>query len=307
MNASPRIDLVGLGAVGAGYGARLLDAGLDLRVLVDDDRRARYDSTVTTVNGVDHRFPLADPAGAEPADLVIVAVKSPALGEAIELARASVGPSTVVLSLLNGIESERVLAEAFPEATVLLAVSLGIDAVRDGRRVTYSSLGRIVFGEPVNVEPYSEPVRRVAEILARAGIQYLIPADMTRELWWKFLINVGVNQVSAVLQAPYRSFQDPGSSAREAMVAAQREVIAVAGAEGVALGEGDIDAWLALLDTLGPDAYTSMAQDAIAGRPSEVDVFAGRVCELGERHGIATPVNRLLRQLLKAAEGLRQA
>jgi 2-dehydropantoate 2-reductase len=299
---SPRIHLVGLGAVGAGYGAKLLEAGFDLRVLVDGARRERYRSTVTTVNGVDHTFPLADAADGTPADLALVAVKAGALGEAIELLRPSVGPGTVVLSLLNGIDSEQVLADAFPQAHVLLAVSLGIDAVRDGRDVRYTSLGRIFFGEPTNAEPYSEPVRRVAELFAAAGIACVIPADMTRELWWKFLINVGVNQVSAVLRAPYRLFQEHGSPARDAMLAAQREVIAVAEAEGVALGETDIHAWLAVLDGLGPASYTSMAQDAIAGRPTEVDIFAGRVCELGERHGIPTPVNRLLWQLLKAAE-----
>ncbi len=53
---------------------------------------------------------------------------------------------------------------------------------------------------------------------------------------------------------------------------------------------------------VGPDAYASMTQDAIAGRPTEVDIFAGRVCELAGTHGISTPVNRLLWQLLKAAE-----
>lgn len=301
MSRAPRIHLVGLGAVGAAYGARLLDAGLDLRVLVDEDRRARYASTATTVNGVDHLFPLVDRADRTRADLAIVAVKSPALAEAIELLRPSVGGSTTVLSLLNGIDSERLLAAALPGTAVLLGASVGIDAVREDRRVEYSSLGRILFGEPTNVLPYTEPVRSVADILALAGIEYVVPADMARQLWWKFLVNVGVNQVSAVLRAPYRLFQQPGSPAREAMIAAQREVIAVAGAEGVALTDADIDAWLTVLAGLGPDAYTSMAQDAIAGRPTEVDSFAGRVCELGDAHGIATPVNRLLWQLLTAA------
>ena len=293
---------MGLGAVGAGYGARLLDAGFDLRVVVDPDRRTRYATAVTTVNGTDQLFPLVDAADETTADLAIVAVKAAALGEAIELLRPSVGAGTVVVSLLNGIDSERALADAFPQAHVLLAVSVGIDAVREGRSITFTSLGRIMFGEPTNAEPYSEPVRRVAGILARAGIATVVPADMTRELWWKFLVNVGVNQVSAVLRAPYRVFQEQGSPAREAMIAAQREVIAVASAEGIALNDADIDTWLSVLDTLGPAAYTSMAQDAIAGRPTEVDIFAGRVCELGDRNGIATPVNRLLWQLLKAAE-----
>jgi 2-dehydropantoate 2-reductase len=88
------------------------------------------------------------------------------------------------------------------------------------------------------------------------------------------------------------------------MISAQREVMAVANAEGIELGEPDLEAWLEVLAKLGPDNYTSMAQDALAGRETEVDVFAGRVCELGRKHGIATPVNELLRQLLKAGTTL---
>lgn len=298
-----RVHLVGLGAVGAGYGSKILAAGHDLRVIATADRAERYRRSVTTVNGVDYRFGVLEPAQAGPADVVIVAVKSPALTEAIALIGSSVGPGTVILSLLNGVDSERILADAFPQSQVLLSVTVGIDAVRLDREVRYTSLGRIVFGEVPPAEP-GPAVARLSELLASSDIAYDVSDDMVHQLWWKFLINVGVNQVSAVLKAPYRLFQITDSPARAAMIASQREVIAVARAEGVNLGEADIEAWLAVLAELGPDNYTSMAQDALAGRETEVGIFAGRVCELGRRHGIATPVNELL-ALLLAAGALR--
>jgi 2-dehydropantoate 2-reductase len=226
-----RVDLVGLGAVGAGYGSRLLAAGVDVQVIVDQQRAERYRDQATTVNGVDYYFPLAE-ATSEPADVAIVAVKSPALSAAIELLDPRVGSGTVILSLLNGVDSESILAEAFPQAHVLLSLTVGIDAVRQGRQVSYTSLGRVVFGESVASEP-SFAVQQVAALFDRAAIAYETPADMRHQLWWKFLINVGVNQVSAVLGAPYAAFQRDGSPAREAMIAAQREVIAVANAEAV--------------------------------------------------------------------------
>ncbi len=298
---APRIVLVGLGAIGAGHASRLADAGVDLRVLVDPVRGERYAGRRTVVNGrpYDFRFSAGDDG---PADLAIVAVKRAALAEAIELLRPCVTERTVVLSLLNGIDSEAVLAAAFPAATVLLAVSVGIDAVRDGRDVHFSSLGRIVFGEPVNPGPQAGRVGEVAAILDRAGIAHEVPADMVHELWWKWLINVGVNQVSAVLKAPYRVLQDRDNPARAVMIAAQREVIELANARGVALGEADLDRWLAVLDALGPDNYTSMAQDALAGRPTEVDSFAGTVVALGRESGVGVPVNATLYGLLKGAE-----
>ena len=294
-----RVVLVGLGAVGAGYGSRLLQAGIDLQVVADPGRIARYGHLPTVVNGVPFHFPIAERSGA--ADLVLVAVKRGALSEAIGLLRPHVGPDTVILSLLNGIDSEDVLAEAFPQATVLLALSVGIDAVRDGRVVHYSSLGRIVFGEPTNPGPRAEKVARVGRILDSAAIAHHTPTDMVRELWWKYLINVGVNQVSAIIGAPYRVFQVAGE-ARDTMIAAQREVIAVANALGVGLDESDLERWLGVLAELGPDNFTSMAQDALAGRPTEVDSFAKTMIELGERTGVPVPVNSVLYGLLKGRE-----
>jgi 2-dehydropantoate 2-reductase len=299
-----RVHLVGLGAVGAGYGSLLLKAGVDLKVVADAARLQRYRSHPRVVNDVEFRFPVLDPGDTTCADIALVAVKYPALGEAIELLRPSIDHNTVILSLLNGVDSERVLAKAFPEATVLLAVTVGIDAVRDGRSVRYTSLGRVQFGEARNGEERSPAVAAVAELFERAQVAYEVPTDMIHQLWWKFLINTGVNQVSAVLGAPYRAFQSDDSPARAVMIAAQREVIAVAGAEGVRLTESDLDTWLDVLAKLGPDNFTSMAQDALAGRETEVEIFGARVCELGRTHSIPTPVNDALVWLLRAATAL---
>lgn len=297
-----RVRLVGLGAVGAGYGSRFLAAGSDFAVIAEAARAQRYREHPTVVNGQIQDFRCCLPTDAEPVELVLVAVKAAALPQAIELLDGWVGPGTVVVSLLNGIDSERVLQQAFPAAQIPLALSVGIDAVRDARQVRYNSLGRIVFG-PAQGE-VTPALSAVRDQFAAVGITSDLRTDMVRQLWWKFMINVGVNQVSAVLGAPYRAFQQADSPARAAMLAAQAEVIAVAAAEGVPLGEEDIAAWLEVLAGLGPDNYTSMAQDALAGRAGEVEIFAGRVVELGWHHGIPTPVNELLGQLLQAQSTL---
>lgn len=302
-----RSALIGLGAIGAAYASRFVASGVPLQVVADPDRAEHYRCEATVINGVPHHFDVVEPSRAAPADLVVVAVKYGQLAAAIELLRPVVAEGTVVLSLLNGISSEQVLAAAFPQARVLLAVSAGIDAVRDGRDVRFTSLGVISYGEPHNRAPFSDAVRLAGGVFDRAGIAHDVPGDMVHTLWWKFLVNVGVNQVSAVLKAPYAMFQRPGSPARGVMLAAQREVIAVANAEGVELGEADLHRWLDLLNTLGPGNYTSMAQDAMAGRPTEVDIFAGEVMERGAVHGLDVPVNTTLFGLLKAAEQLADA
>ncbi|HAM44318.1 MAG TPA: 2-dehydropantoate 2-reductase [Propionibacteriaceae bacterium] len=296
-----RVRLVGLGAIGAAYGSRMAAGAADFAVIAEADRAQRYREQPTWVNGVEQRFPLVLPQAAEPVELIVVAVKAAALRDAIELMHGWVGEGTVILSLLNGIDSEQILAEAFPEAFVPLALSVGIDAVREGRHIRYNSLGRIVFGAAGTPdEAQATSLTAVSKLFARVGIDDDLRTDMVHQLWWKFLINVGVNQVSAVLGAPYGAFQTEGAPARAAMLAAQAEVVAVAQAEGVMLTQADVESWLEVLSALGPDKFTSMAQDTLTGRDTEVDIFSGRVCELGRAHGIATPVNELLGQLLRA-------
>ncbi|MHB1009190.1 MAG: ketopantoate reductase family protein [Propionibacteriaceae bacterium] len=300
------ISVIGLGAVGASYAARIADTQPDaqLRVVAGGSRGERLRSGGVVVNGVRHQIPVVEPdAAVEPADLVIVAVKCHQLPEAIRQLEHQVGPDTVVLSLLNGITSEEALSQAFPRAYVPLAVAVGIDAVRDDAGVRYSTLGWVEYGDPVQEPSRSAGSLRLESLLVAAGIPHVVQADMRHALWWKFLVNVGVNQVTALLEAPYALVQHPGPG-RDLMTEAQREVVAVGRACGVALTEADITRFLEVLDTLGPHSYTSMAQDAMAHRRTEVDEFAGRVVELGRLHGVPTPVNDVLLQAFLAKHQL---
>lgn len=299
------VTVIGLGAVGASYAARMVETrpDVELRVLAAGERAERLRRDGVTVNGVHHRFTVVEPGeSVEPADLVVVATKCHHLAEAVDQLSGHVGPGTAVLSLLNGIISETVLTKAFPEAYVPLAVCVGIDAVRLGGDVRYSTLGWVELGDLVAGEP-SAPLVQLERLLTGLGVVCKVREDMLRGLWWKFLVNVGVNQVTALLEAPYAIVQRPGP-ARELVIAAQREVVAVAEAEGVDLTEADIATFLDVMMTLGPDNYTSMAQDAMAHRRTEVDEFAGTVVRLGESHGIPTPVNRVLLQAFLAKHEL---
>ncbi len=115
------------------------------------------------------------------------------------------------------------------------------------------------------------------------------------------MINVGINQVSAVLGAPYGVFQR-SQKTRDLMESAMREVMAIAKTAGVNLFEKDIEDWYAFLSRLSPDGKTSMVQDVEARRKTEVEMFAGKVIELGNRYGIETPVNETLFRFIKAIE-----
>jgi 2-dehydropantoate 2-reductase len=299
--------IVGAGAVGAAVASILRKGGeASVSVLADPGRMERFAAEGFLLNGERLGFPLL-PAGVAPArggeaDLLIVAVKNQQLARAMADMAPYVGEGSLILSLLNGIASEDELAAAFGREKVPYAMILGIDAVRVGNATTFSSAGKIHFGDARN-EPgrWSERVSRIASFFDRRGMGYVVPEDMIRALWYKFMINVGINQASAVLRATYGAFQRL-PEAWAVMEAAMRELIAISRALGTGLVEADLEAWRGTLLGLSPDAKTSMLQDVEARRKTEVEAFAGTVIALGEKVGVPTPVNRLLFDMLRTIE-----
>lgn len=296
------VYIVGAGAMGAAYGALFhdLDSG-SVSFIARGERAERLRRDGVSVNGKLYRFRVLDPEEIRvPADLVLVAVKHHHLEQAIGDMRLAVGPETVIVSVMNGIESEERIGAVFGMDKVLYAVAVGIDAVRKGNLVSYRSRGRILFGEAKNPIP-TERVRRVKDLFDRAGIDSEVPYDMVQTLWWKFMINVGINQASAVLGGTYRLFQT-SEEARALMEAAMREVIAVSAPLGIDLKEDDLVRWYRVLADLNPNGKTSMLQDVEARKKTEVEMFAGKVIELGRRLDIPTPVNQYLFDRIKEIE-----
>jgi 2-dehydropantoate 2-reductase len=295
--------VVGAGAVGAAIAGVIAERDPDaVRILARGERLQRYRRDGFVLNGVRRSFALAPAEESDPADLVIVAVKTYQLDQAISDMRSHIGPDTLIISLLNGISSEDDLAGAFGRDKVPYAMILGIDAVREGNATRFSAGGTIHFGDARNTEgAWSPRVARIAAFLEQSGVRYVVPGDMVRTLWYKFMINVGINQVSAVTRGSYGVFQ-ANPDAQAVMEAAMAEVVAVSKAVGTGLEDSDIAAWYKTLSRLAPDGKTSMLQDVEAGRRTEVDAFAGTVIRLGLKTGIPVPVNQTLYGLLKATE-----
>jgi 2-dehydropantoate 2-reductase len=302
-----KIAIIGAGALGAAYGSLLYE--MDPRCVCFIAGGARHDklkSEGVVVNGKPYSIVVLSPGEATPADLLIVAVKHHHLDQAIAEMKNAIGPATTILSVMNGIDSEERIGAAYGMDKVVYGLALGIDAVREGTRVHYTNQGRIFFGEAKNPH-MTDRVLRIKALFDRAGIAYVIPPDMIRSLWFKYMVNVGANQVSAVLRANYGILRT-SPEARELMESAMREVIVIAAVIGVDLQEKDIEEWYKVLDALNPAGMTSMFQDVEAGRKTEVEMLAGTVIELGKRLGVATPVNqRLFDELsrIEAASGAK--
>lgn len=297
------VAILGAGAMGAFFAAKFFDApDFSTSLVARGERAERLERDGLVVNGKTYRIPVmdAEATSSPPADLILVAVKHHHLPEAVLDLKNLVGEGTTILSVMNGLDSEETLGAVYGLDKVLYGVSVGIDALRQGNRVTYTTPGKHYFGEANNV-PVAARVRRVQTAFERAGIPYETPPDMKRVMWWKFMVNVGMNPSSAVLGAPYGVFQS-SPEARALMESLMREVIALAQAERIHLTEQDIADWYPVLDTLSPLGQTSMLQDIEAGRKTEIEMFAGKVVALGQTHGIPTPVNETMLRMIHVLE-----
>ena len=296
-----KIAILGAGALGSYYASRFQAAGFETVLVSSGERGERLRRDGISINGERFVLPVVGGEGEDgPADLVLIALKHHQLPEALPDLRPLVGPGTLILSVMNGLDSEAMIGAGYGAEKVLYCVAVGIDAVRQGSAVTVAHQGKLFFGEARNT-PASPRVRRVQAALDRAGLAWESPADMLRTLWWKFMVNVGVNQASAVLRAPYGVFQR-SAEAREVLTELMEEVIALAGPAGVDLTMADMEEWERVLARLAPEAKTSMLQDVEAGRKTEVEIFAGKVVALGRQYGVPTPANRLMLHLLRVIE-----
>jgi 2-dehydropantoate 2-reductase len=302
MSAITNVSLIGAGAIGSYYASKLFNLDRDCISLIAGGKRyERLEKEGFIVNGRHFSIPLIKPGDEKgPADLVIVSVKHHQLPDAIGDIKNRVGEKTIILSIMNGIDSEEAIGAVYGMVRVLYGVAVGIDAVRVGNSVIYSKDGILFFGEGENAAP-SERVREIKDLFDRAGIVSETPQDMIRTLWWKFMINVGINQTSAILGAPYGVFQQ-SPNARNLVDSAMREVTAIAAAAGVHIDDDDVKQWNEILSGLSPEGKTSMLQDVEARRKTEVEMLAGTVIRLGRKYNIPTPVNETLFNFITVIE-----
>lgn len=325
--------IAGAGAVGLTVASTIYEwNNKAVYILAKGSRLENYKTQGLFVNGTRIPFLLADagisradtgsvedprkpatPQGFTP-DLIIIACKFHHLPEVINDIKNYVGKDTLILSLLNGISSEEIIAKKYGAQRIPYAMILGTDAQHSDRHTTFNQKGTIYFGDKMNASDNgkatsdcSEKVQRIADFFERAKVPYSIPQNMIKKQWFKFMVNVGINQVSAILTLPYGPFQQNNKDfnvpeARELMTDAMKEVIAVSKPEGVNLTEDDMQEWFDCLDGLTPDSCTSMCQDIKAGRKTEVEMFAQTVIELGQRHKIETPVNKVLYKQIRMLE-----
>jgi 2-dehydropantoate 2-reductase len=306
-----KICFLGSGALGSALGGVLTEGGNDVR-LIDawaghiDAMNAR--GLVLRDGGVDRSVAVSASTGVDgigPAELVVVLVKSYHTREAIEAARALVGPDTVVMSLQNGLGHEEILAEVVGKERVMAGktyaggVLLGPGHVIAGTRDKRTYIGEL-DGQ------VTARAQRIAETFTRAGLQTEVSTNIVGTMWDKLLINVATGALAGITRLPYGGLYAVPEVERCAL-AAIAEGIGVARALGVKLSsERPEDAWKLAAEGLPAEFKTSMLQSLEKGMPTEIDFINGAVVRGGARAGVPTPVNQALVACIKGIERWQQ-
>lgn len=294
-----RIAIFGTGGVGGYFGGRLAQVGEEvafiargehLRALQRDGLRVESiagDFTIAPVQATD------DPATIGPVDVALVAVKAWQLPEAAEAMRPLVGPETVVVPLLNGVEAPARLAAVYGEERVAGGLCSLITSIAAPGVIRHEGAPpRIVFGS-LDGQPDAR-LEALLDALSRAqGVTAELAGDIEAEMWRKFLMITTFSGVGAVTRAPVgvmRSLPETRALLQQSL----REIYGVALARDVALTPEAMAAAMAFMDALPPTATASMQRDILDGRPSELEAQNGAVVRLGAEAGVETPLNRFI-------------
>ena len=290
MQKIKKLSLIGLGAMGVFFAPRLAAAYPEgFRVIADGERKRRLEEKGVIVNGVNYKFPIITPEEkGDPADLILIGVKGYGLDQAIEDIRNQVGEETLIISLLNGVDSEEKLVKSFGEKHVLYGYMRMSVVMKDGKADFDPYWGKIHFGEKLNKE-YSERVLAVKEVFDKADIPYEIDEDMLKGIWFKFMCNIGENMTCALLGIPFGGFH-VSDHANWVRIEAMKEVAAIAQKKGISIGKEEIEMQNKTILTIPYPNKPSTLQDLEAFKHTEIDMFAGTVIQMGRELGIPTPI-----------------
>jgi 2-dehydropantoate 2-reductase len=304
---TPRVAVVGAGAVGGYFGAMLARAGAHVTLIgrsrhVDVWKRNGLFLESATFQGTIPVQASTELDAARDADLVLFTVKAVDTEETARQLAHHLRAGALVISLQNGVENVplmRAAAALDPVAAVVYVAS----AMPTPGRVKHGGRGDLLIGDL----PGRRGARRDAELtrlsawFEAAGVPCRVSADIEADLWAKLITNAALNAISGVVHATYgEAAASPNS--REVIRLLVNECVAVARASGVALPAVDhVQLVWEFAERIGA-VYASTSHDLERGKRTEIDALNGFVVRRGTELGVPTPVNQTLLALVKLRE-----
>lgn len=294
------VAVLGAGAVGSYviWGLSALD-NVELGVIAEGERAQRLQKDGCKINDQIYRPQVWSPEEAAKADLLIVSLKYTALLGAMETIKKAVGPDTTVMSLMNGVDSEELIAKQVGEEHMVYSlIKVASHKEGDGFYFDPETTIGIVFGELR--APYdSERIQAIEELFAGTGIHFRVTEHILEEIWSKFRLNVCNNLPQAILGVGVGCYRD---SEHIELISERlgQELEAIATAKGIDMSKADSSS--AKGSAVPPSARYSTLQDLDAKRQTEIEMFSGALMRMGEELGIPTPYNEYTYHMIKALE-----
>ncbi len=294
-----KVVIIGAGAVGCYvlWGLSQKE-NIELSVIASGARKERFEKEGFYINDKMYKPVVKTPSQAHGADIVIVSVKYNALQPALSDIKEIVDDHTIVMSLMNGVDSEEVIASEIGESHIVPAL-IKVASERRENKIYFdpeSTIG-IVYGEKDGKT--TDRTLAIANLFDGTGLHYRQTSVILPEIWSKFRLNVGNNQPQAMLGVGVGAYSDSEHVAaiRDGLV---RELDEVAKAKGIDLSLADSSS------TRGSKVFKrarySTLQDLDAKRHTEVDMFSGALVRMGKELGIPTPYNEFTYHMIKALE-----
>ena len=294
------VAVLGAGAVGS-YVIWGLSHKKDIRlgVIAEGERADRLKKGGCRINDEVYRPEVWSPQEAEDVDLLIVSLKYASLPEALESIKTIVGEHTTVMSLMNGVDSEELIAEQVGDDRVLRSlIKVASHKEENGYYFNPETTLGIIFGELA--APFdSERVQAIESLFADTGIHFRSTEFIREEIWGKFRLNICNNLPQAILGAGVGCYSD-STHMKAISDGLRRELEQIALAKGIDMSK--------MAGTSGrgsavpASARYSTLQDLDAGRHTEIDMFSGALMRMGEELGIPTPYNEYTYHMIKALE-----
>lgn len=293
------VAILGAGAVGSYVMWGLAKKKeIDLCVVASGARKARYERDGFVINGQVYHPAVRTPEEAAGVDLLIVATKYQALRPALGDIQTVAGGHATVMSLMNGVDSEELIAAQVGAGHLLYSfIKVTSHKEADGYHFDPDATLGVIYGE--RFAPFeSERVKAVRELFMDSRVNFRVTEHIREEMWSKFRLNVCNNLPQAILGAGVGCYRD-SVHMKAISDGLRRELEAIATARGIDLRIADaVSHGCAVPST----ARYSTLQDLDAGRHTEIDMFSGALMRMGKELGIPTPYNEYTYHMIKAME-----
>jgi 2-dehydropantoate 2-reductase len=301
-----RFAILGSGAVGGYFGAKLAKAGQDVTFIARGAhleairRKGLAVQSAKLGDFVVHAPADSDTTRIGPVDVAIVSVKAYDNPTALPMLKPLIGPDTVVLTLQNGVDSVDEVAAVVGERHVLGGTTYVATALEAAGLIVQTGVHRsIIFGEVSgDLSRISPRVQAIADVLASADIQAAAVPDARVPIWDKFLYLAAFSGFTGASRLPIGEiWRYP--HVQEMFYACSREIAAIAKAEGVTISPNRFETLHEYMTHLPPSTRSSLLIDLEQGKRIEVEALQGAAVRRANKHGVPVPITSTLYALLK--------